>query len=270
MTDAQFTKTTPAIGAVVAGVDLRRTVTDELRHELLAALCKYQLLVFHGQEIDESQFAALGRCFGIPIRGSDWSEESSEFPEIHVLDEDTPRGKGADSWHADSTYELDPPLAIMLRSMRPPVEGGDTCFANMYAAYDALSPAIQGALDGLNAVHDIRKTLGYGGDGPKNVEEIVAKYPPVEHPVVRTHPLTGRKALFVNRHHTSRITGLSERENEVLLPFLFEHVGNPEFQCRVSWRKGTIAVWDNWSTQHLGVPDYTTRRVMQRIAIKAG
>jgi taurine dioxygenase len=99
---------------------------------------------------------------------------------------------------------------------------------------------------------------------------VLARHPATEHPVVRIHPLSGRKALFVNRHHTTRIVGLSDRENEALLPFLFDHVNSPEFQCRHTWNQNSLAVWDNWSTQHLGVPDYGTRRVMQRIGIAYG
>jgi taurine dioxygenase len=267
MTD--FTRTAPAIGAEVTGIDLTRPIAPERQAELRQALHRHLVLVFRDQDIDESQYVDLAHAFGAPLRGSDWNQESPHFPEIHILEGDSPKGKGADSWHADATYELDPPVAIMLRSVQPPAEGGDTCYSNMYAAYEALSPAIQRALDGLSAVHDIRKTLGYGGDGPKNLEDIIAKYPAVEHPVVRTHPVTGRKSLFVNRHHTVRINGLTERENELILPFLFEHVASPDFQYRVAWRQGSIAVWDNWATQHLGVPDYTTRRVMQRIAVYA-
>jgi taurine dioxygenase len=263
----EFSRLAPAIGAEVTGVSW--PLPESERGRLRDGLHEHLVLVFHDQDIDEAKYVELARCFGVPVRGSDWNEESPHFPEIHILEGDSPKGKGADSWHADCTYEADPPVAIMLRSMQPPAEGGDTCYASMYAAYEALSPAVQGALDQLTAVHDIRKTLGYGGDGPKDLEDIIARYPAVEHPVVRTHPVTGRKALFVNRHHTVRINGLSERENELFLPFLFEHVASPEFQYRVHWRKGTVTVWDNWSTQHLGVPDYTTRRVMQRIAVNA-
>jgi taurine dioxygenase len=278
MADVRVRKVTPEIGAEIRGIDLQKPMTAETRTLLQKALGDHLALFFPEQTIDEAQFVAFAECFGAPIVAKrttsksrpEWASLTDHFPEIVVLDEDQPRGKGSDLWHADSTYQPDPPLAITLRSVRLPVEGGDTCFASMYAAYAALSPAMQAFLDGLTAVHDVRKSLEHAaraGSSPESLEEVLAKYPPTEHPVVRIHPLSGRKALFVNRHHTTRIVGLSDRENETLLPFLFDQVGNPEFQYRYTWSEQSITVWDNWSTQHLGVPDYGTRRIMQRIGI---
>jgi taurine dioxygenase len=278
MANVRVRKVTPEIGAEIRGIELQKPISAEVHRLLYKALGEHLALFFPEQAIDEAQFVAFAECFGTPIVGKrttsksrpEWDTLTDRFPEIVVIDEDEPKGKGSDLWHADSTYQPVPPLAIALRSVRLPVEGGDTCFASMYAAYAALSPAMQSFLDGLTAVHDVRKSLEYAahvGSSPASLEEVLAKYPPTEHPVVRIHPLSGRKALFVNRHHTTRIVGLSDRENEALLPFLFDHVSNPEFQCRHTWNEKSIAVWDNWSTQHLGVPDYGTRRIMQRIGI---
>ena len=278
MANVRVRKITPEIGAEIRGIDLQKPITAELRTLLREALEEHLGLIFPEQAIDEAQFVAFAECFGSPIVAKrttskgrpEWATLTDRFPEIVVLDEDEPKGKGSDLWHADSTYQPDPPLAITLRSVRLPVEGGDTCFASMYAAYAALSPSMRSFLDGLTAVHDVRKSLEHAahvGSSPESLEDVLAKYPPTEHPVVRMHPLSGRRALFVNRHHTTRIVGLSDRENEALLPFLFDHVSNPEFQYRHRWQEDSIAVWDNWSTQHLGVPDYATRRIMQRIGI---
>ncbi len=154
--------------------------------------------------------------------------------------------------------------------MQLPSVGGDTCFASMYAAYEALSEPIRDLVDRLHAVHDVTKPMRKAiaaGHTTMDLAEIQERCPPVEHPVVVTHPETGRRALFVNRNSTTHIVGLSERENEVLLPFLFDHVRSPEFQCRFSWREHSVAFWDNRCVEHYAVADYTQRRVMRRVTI---
>ncbi|MEM9177602.1 MAG: TauD/TfdA family dioxygenase, partial [Myxococcota bacterium] len=158
----------------------------------------------------------------------------------------------------------------ILRAVQIPEVGGDTCFASAVAAFEALSPAIQRLVEGLTAVHDITKPLLKGiaaGHADVDLAEIQAKWPPVEHPVVRTHPVTGRKALFVNRNSTTHLVGLTERESEALLPMLVDHVRSPAFQCRFAWDTNSVAFWDNRSAQHFAVPDYHTRRVMHRVTI---
>jgi taurine dioxygenase len=140
----------------------------------------------------------------------------------------------------------------------------------MYAAYDALSPAMRALVDGLRAVHDITRPLQKAirdGHSTLDVSEMQVKCPPVEHNVVVTHPETGRKALFLNRNSTTHLVGLTERENDLLLPFLFDHVRSPEFQCRFHWEPGSIAFWDNRAVQHYAVADYYERRVMHRATI---
>jgi taurine dioxygenase len=158
----------------------------------------------------------------------------------------------------------------VLRAVQMPKVGGDTCFASSYAAYEALSPAMQEFLDGMRAGHDITGPLVKAirdGHSSMDLAATQAKFPPVEHNVVVTHPDTGRKALFVNRNSTTHIVGLSHRENEVLLPFLNDHVRSPEFQCRLHWESGTVAFWDNRSMQHYAVADYHERRVMHRCTV---
>jgi len=148
--------------------------------------------------------------------------------------------------------------------------GGDTCFASMYAAYEGLSPAMRAFVDGLRAVHDITNPLRKAirdGHSTLDLGEMQRKCPPVEHNVVVTHPETGRKALFVNRNSTTHIVGLSDREQDVILPFLFDHVRSPEYQCRFHWEEGSIAFWDNRSVQHYAVADYHERRIVHRATI---
>src|SRR5580704_3967270 len=194
MANVQVRKVTPEIGAEIRGIDLQKPITDEVRTLLQKALGEHLALFLPEQGIDEAQFVAFAQCFGTPIVAKrttsksrpEWATLTDHFPEIVVLDEDEPKGKGSDLWHADSTYQPDPPLAITLRSVRLPVEGGDTCFASMYAAYGALSPAMQSFLDGLTAIHDVRKSLEHAahvGSSPEDLQEVLSKYPPTEHPV---------------------------------------------------------------------------------------
>jgi len=188
-----------------------------------------------------------------------------------VLDQTSPKGEGADNWHSDNTFMQEPPLGSILKAVELPNLGGDTCFASAVAAYEALSEAVRGMIDGLRAVHDITKpmsrAIAAGIFDPARLPALQAEHPPVEHPVVRTHPVTGQKALYVNGNSTTRIVGLSDRENDLLLPFLNDHIRSPEFQCRLRWEPHTIAFWDNRLVQHYAVPDYTERRVMHRVTL---
>jgi alpha-ketoglutarate-dependent taurine dioxygenase len=193
-----------------------------------------------------------------------------DAPEIVVLNQVFPKGEGADEWHSDNTFLADPPMGSILRAVQLPDVGGDTCFASMYAAYEGLSPAMRAFVDGLRAVHDITNPLKKAirdGHSTLDLAAMQTKCPPVEHNVVVKHPETGRRALFVNRNSTTHIVGLSDREQEVLLPFLFDHVRSPEYQCRFHWEPGSIAFWDNRSVQHYAVADYHERRIMHRATI---
>lgn len=260
---------TPTIGAEVRGVDLREPLDPGTVEALERALLEHHVLFFRDQQITPAQQIAFARHFG-PISIPPFAPKYGDDPELIVLDQKSPKGEGADNWHSDNTFMREPPMGSILRAVLLPKLGGDTCFANMVAAYEALSPPIQALLSGLRAVHDITKPLQKGiaaGHTTANLEEMQKKWPPVDHPVVRTHPRTGRKALFVNGNSTTRILGLAERENDVLLPFLIDHVRSPEFQCRFRWEEGSMAFWDNRSTQHFAVPDYSERRVMNRVTI---
>ena len=191
-------------------------------------------------------------------------------PELLVIDQTDARGDGTDVWHSDNSFMAEPPMGSILKAVKLPESGGDTCFASAYAAFEALSPALQSMLDGMTAIHDLTATLeraNAAGHTDDDVRAVLEKSPPVEHPVVRTHPKTGRKALYVNANSTTRIVGLTPRENALLLPFLCDHIRAPEFQCRFRWTPGAIAFWDNRSAQHLAVADYRERRVMHRVTL---
>lgn len=260
---------TPTIGAEVRGVDLREPLALETTRALEHALLAHHVLFFRARELSPAEQIAFARNFG-PIGIPPFAPKYGDDPELIVLDQQSPKGEGADNWHSDNTFMREPPMGSILRAVQLPKLGGDTCFANMVAAYEALSPPIQRLISGLRAVHDITKPLQKGiaaGHTTANLEEMQKRWPPVDHPVVRTHPGSGRKALFVNGNSTTRILGLSERENDLLLPFLIDHVRSPEFQCRFRWEVGSVAFWDNRSTQHFAVPDYDERRVMHRVTI---
>ena len=269
MSSLHFQPVTSAIGANVEGVDLRAPLAEEDRAGILEALMEYQVLFFRNQDITPEQQVAFAKQFG-PISFPPFAPKYGDDPEYIVLDQTSPRGEGADQWHSDNTFMAEPPMGSILHAVQIPKVGGDTCFASAVAAYEALSPPIQRLVDGLTAVHDITKPLLKGiaaGHADVDLAEIQAKWPPVEHPVVRTHPITGKKALFVNRNSTTHIVGLTESENDALLPMLMDHIRSPEFQCRFTWDTNSVAFWDNRSTQHFAVPDYDTRRIMNRVTI---
>ena len=260
---------TACIGAEVRGVDLREELPEATIRALEAALLEHLVLFFRDQDLTPGEHVAFSRRFG-ELLVHPFGPIHPEHPEIIVLDQTRPVGEGTDIWHSDTTYMPEPPLGSVLRAVQVPEVGGDTCFASMVAAYEALSPAMREALDGLRAVHDIavpvQRALRFG-DSKLSVEEAREKWPPLSHPVVRTHPVTGRKALYVNRNATTHIEGLSERESEWLHAFLCDHVRAPRFQCRFRWAPHSIAFWDNRASQHYAIPDYHSRRIMHRTTL---
>jgi taurine dioxygenase len=251
----------PVIGAEILDVDLR-DLDDATEDLIRTALREHHVVFFRDQQLDvfgQREFAArFGElqpfAFADPI--------DIRAPEAHALSTDGsgPKRSNADIWHTDATFMKCPPMGTVLRAVELPASGGDTLFANMFAAFDALSPRLRSLLDGMTATHDFTKSSSHR-------RPLHDEYPPVTHPVVRTHPESGRKALFVNRIFTTRLDGLTDRENETLLTFLCDHVRSPDFQCRFTWQPGSVAFWDNRSTQHYAVADYDGRRVMHRVVI---
>lgn len=264
----RVTPLTPTIGAQVQGVVLGEPLGPQTRRALRQALLDHHVLFFRSQPMTPRQQVDFARCFGeidLPL----FRTPSSPLPEVLVLDQVAPKGEGADSWHADNTYMERPPMASILQALRLPSAGGDTCFASMSAAYDALSPAMRGFLEGLRAVHSlalmVERTRHLGN---VSLRDQIERWPPVEHPVVRVHPETGRRMLNVNANWTSHIVELEPAESRALLALLFEHVQHPAFAVRFRWEEGSVAFWDNRAVQHLAVPDYTERRVMQRVTLE--
>ena len=265
-----FNRMTASIGAEVEGVDLAQDLDQDAVAQLRQGLLEHLVLVFRGQDLTEESHIAFAKQFGT-IKQPPVKTAHAGPPEINVIDQTDPRGEGADAWHADNTYTERPPMGSLLRVLQLPPVGGDTAFANMYAAYDALSPSIRTLCDGLHAVHDVTRSLTKAisrGHSVANLDQIRAQLPPVEHPVVIVHPETGRRALFVNINSTVRIKGLSDSESEMLLRFLYEHTKDPEFQLRVRWDTRSLVFLDNRCTQHYAVADYRERRVLHRVAIE--
>jgi taurine dioxygenase len=261
---------TAEIGAEISGVDLREPLDAATRAAIEEALLRHMVLVFRGQALDEAGHIAFAKQFG-EVHLPPVSTRHGGPPEINVLDQVHPKGDGADLWHSDNSYIAEPPMGSVLKAVQMPSVGGDTCFASMYAAYDALSEPMKRYVDDLVAVHDVTGSLTRAverGNADFDVAEMQRKLPPVEHPVVRSHPVTGRPLLYVNAASTSHLKGVSDRESDAVLQLLYDMAKSPELQCRVRWNDGDVVFFDNRCVQHYAVPDYYERRVMHRVTIK--
>jgi taurine dioxygenase len=259
----------PTIGAEVSGIDLREDLADGVVDELREAFLRHLVLFFRDQDLTDDQHVMFAARFG-PISIPAFGTPHSDRPEITVLDQTEPRGQLADRWHSDNTFMPEPPMGSVLRGVVIPAVGGDTCFANMYDAYDLLSERMKAMLDGLTAVHDITPLIQSAARQKltdADVSETQAAWPPVEHPIVRTHPDTGRPALFAVSDVCVSIPALSAKESDAVLGLLFDVVRTPEVQCRFHWERNSIAFWDNRAVQHYAIADYRERRVMRRVTI---
>lgn len=262
----------PHIGAEVGGVDLRAPLEAATMDALHQALAVHGVLVFRDQDITVEQQMAFGRCFG-DLSVHPFSAHLAEHPEVIVLDYTAENPPSlTDIWHSDETFRAEPPMATMLHAKIVPALGGDTLFANMAAAYEGLSAPMQGLIDGLEAVHDFKpfRTLFTQSEAHrKRLHELEDQYPQVTHPVVRIHPVTGVKVLFVNPQFTIGIHGMKADESRALLDVLFRQASVPEYQLRLEWRRHTVALWDNRLVQHYAVHDYyPQRRRLERVTIQ--
>jgi len=246
----KVTPLTPRIGAEVSGLDLRGPLGDGVVDALRSALADHAVLFFRDQRIDRESLKRFGRAFGqLAIHSA--VPGLPEHPEIVAIHADADsKYIAGDDWHSDLTCDAEPPLGSILYLHTVPETGGDTLFASMYAAYETLSPRMQAYLDGLTAIHDADHV--YRPLFP----DVERKYPCSIHPVVRTHPVTGRKLLFVNASYTTRIVELPQGESDAVLAFLYDHMKNPNFQVRFRWTPHAIAFWDNRCTQHMATWDY--------------
>jgi taurine dioxygenase len=260
------------VGAEIGGVDMSRPLDETTLAAVRQALLDHLVIFFRDQAITPEQHLAFARQFG-PVNAGVAKRTTDVVPGITVLDQVKPRGEGTDTWHSDHFFQPEPPLGTILRAVQLPSVGGDTCFASMYAAYDALSASMQRFVDELWAEHDITRSLTRAierGHTDLDLRATQERLPPVVHPVAIVHPETGRRALFVNPQSTTRILDLAEGESRMLLAYLYEHVKSPEFQCRVRWDDRSVVFLDNRCVQHCAVADYHERRVLHRVTIKGG
>ena len=266
-----ITPRTCAIGADIDGVDLGRPLDDESFAVIKSALHQHLVVFFHDQTMSPEAHMAFATRFGkmeihevfTPLPG---------YPQISVLEHDAKRPPISDSWHTDVSYRPQPSLASILYARNIPPNGGDTLWLSAYAAYEALSLPMREFLGGLSAQHDFLRAYGnyflQQADGNERVRRAQQETPPVVHPVIVRHPVTGRPLLYVNPTFTSRIVELSQRESDALLRMLFDHLLAPDFQVRLKWRENDVAMWDNRATQHYATGDYyPAYRRMHRVTV---
>lgn len=267
----QARKVSGALGAELTGIDLSKPLSKDAAAEIRRLFLEHQVIFFRDQPLAPAQYMAFAQAFGEPVEYP-LVKGLEGFPKIiEVKKLEHERTAFGAIWHTDTAYLERPPMGSMLLAREIPPHGGDTLFASMTAAYDALSGGMKRMLDGLKAVNSSTKA-----DASKTREDRIKSSGTeearrefsAEHPVVRTHPETGRKSLYVNRGHTVRFAGMTEDESRPLLEFLYQHAISPEFTCRFSWQVGSIAFWDNRCAQHNPVNDYHGfRRVMHRITL---
>ena len=260
------------IGAEISGVDLSADLSDETIAEIRSAFVEHQVVVFRDQSLTPEQQVAFGRRLGA-LDTHPFVAMNPDVPEVlDVITLPDDRYNFGGGWHCDLTFLEEPDLGSILYAVEVPSAGGDTLFASQQAAYDELSDTMKELLNGLVAVHSAESQYGEGGLSTKS--KSMKAYGSeradtrVEHPVIRTHPESGRKALYVNPAFTTHIRGLRYDESRMLLDYLFQHGVKEQFKCRVSWEPGTLVMWDNRSVQHYAVHDYIgQRRHMRRITL---
>ncbi len=260
-----------AIGAEISGVDLSAELSEETVAAIRRAFLDHLVVFFRDQELTPRQLMAFAARFGQPVTYP-FVKGLDDFPEITpILKREEDRINFGGLWHSDTAYQQAPPMGTILYGIEIPPYGGDTEFANQYLAYETLSAPLRRFLDGLTAVHASgkgavqRTRSGMMEQAPAGLkgDELTAR-----HPAVRTHPETGRKALYVNLAHTTHFDGMTEEESQPILDFLFRHQVKAEFTCRFRWTKGAVAFWDNRCTQHNPINDYHGfRRLMHRVTL---
>lgn len=254
----------PAIGAELLGADLRKP-DDALISEVRKALLDFKVVFFRDQQISRAQHITFARAFGeLEIHPA--TPKDQPDPEVLRIAHG-PKSRGAENmWHSDVTWRAEPSLGSILRAIELPEVGGDTLFSNMVMAYDALDEDLKTRLCEMEAVHDIARVFAKRLN--KDAERLHSNFPPQTHPVIRTHPETGERVLYVNGAFTDHIVGLPREESDALLKTLYARAAVPEYQCRFRWAPGSIAFWDNRACQHYAASDYFPNvRIMERVTI---
>ena len=256
----------PTIGAEIGGFRMDGSVGADTLAELRRALLEWKVIFFRDQDVSIEDHIAFGRLFG-ELEVHPFAKNLEGYPEVLVIHHDEKSKQGQNQWHSDVTWRIEPSLGSILRARQVPPVGGDTLFADMTAAYRALSENQRAQLDGLTAVHSFTRVFG-GNLSEEKRAEMQERYPDAHHPVVRTHPETGEKVVYVNQSFVSHLEGVEPEEGEELLQRLYRMAWVPEFQCRFRWRENSVAFWDNRSVQHYAAFDYRPHvRRVERVTI---
>ncbi len=254
------------VGAELVGIDLTKDLADEVIAEIRQALLDYKVIFFRDQPIDQSQHLAFARRFG-DLEIHPFIPPNPDHPELVRFEKSADVGGYENQWHHDVTWREAPSMAAILHAIEVPATGGDTLFCDMHAAYEGLDDETTTRIDGLTAVHDYAQAFGRGVPDDQQAA-MREKYPMVEHPVVRTHPETDRKLLYVNRFFVHHIVGLDPAESTALIDYLARQADTIEYQCRFRWEPDSLAFWDNRAVQHYAASDYWPDvRIMERASI---
>ena len=266
----EVNRLSPTIGGEILGINLSEPLDSITKEYIYEALLTYKVIFFRDQDISTEQHIEFSRNFG-ELEIHPFAPKKDLFPEVLVIRHNE-KSKGAENtWHSDVTWRLEPSLGSVLRMIEKPQHGGDTLFADMHAAYEGLSDEIKEKLEGAIAIHDFanfRNRLVKQGKSEKEIKEFNDKFPMPEHPVIRTHPDTLQKVIYVNAAFTQYIKGWDPQESKEMLSYLYSRASIPEYQCRFAWQDNSIAFWDNRACQHYANSDYWPNvREVERVTI---
>lgn len=260
----------PSIGGEIHGVDLSKPLGSELKELIYEALLVYKVIFFRDQNISTEEHINFSKNFG-ELEIHPFAPKKEDFPEVLVITHNENSKGRENTWHSDVTWRKEPSLGSVLRMIQKPAHGGDTLFADMYAAYDGLPDHVKEKLDGAIAVHDFanfRNRLIKEGKSAEEIQAFNEEYPMPEHPVIRTHPDTQKKVIYVNAAFTQYIKGWEEEDSKEMLTYLYSRASVPEYQCRFAWEENSIAFWDNRACQHYANSDYWPNiRKVERVTI---
>lgn len=263
--------TTAVIGAEISGVDLSVPIDVDTADKIYAAVIENLVLFFRNQELSPQAHLDFAMTFGTPAKPHPVYPHLPGFDQVVLLENDGDRPPDTDDWHSDLTFQSAPPFLSVLYADHIPKIGGDTLWANMYAAFDALPGEIQALVSRLSAVHDMgafRNDFLHNGNDTTAMNKALFDIGSAVHPMAPKHPVTGKRLLFVNRSFTRQIVGMLQSDSDGLLQYLFNHINSVNFQTRFRWQNGSVAIWDNRCTQHFAVTDYLPDyRRMHRVII---
>jgi len=263
---------TTVIGAEISGIDLSQTLDAETQDQIYNALMKHLVLFFRDQDLSPQAQFEFATSFGTPVEPHPIYPHLPGYDRVVLFENDGDRPPDTDSWHTDLTFQPQPPFLSVLHAIDVPETGGDTLWANMYAAYDNLPEDVRKLVSKSSAVHDMGTFRNHYLGKSADVEALnaaMASIGSAVHPMAPVHPVTGKRLLFVNRSFTQLVTGVLKTESDRLLQYLFSHIDSPSLQVRFRWQKGSVAIWDNRTTQHFAVADYLPAyRRMHRVIIQ--